>query len=236
MKKSLSIIIPVLNEELNIIPLTNKIIKILKKYKFEIIFVDDSSTDNSKKILNKLKLKYSFFNPIFRSSKRDLSKSCFDGIKKSKFQNILIMDGDQQHDPKYIPVMFDKYVKNNLDLVVGARKLYKPNNPGLSEIRRFVSLMLIYFFSFLNIETKDPMSGFFLFKKKIFTKNKKRYFGKGFKILADLIINSKPKLKTEDIYINFKRRYYNKSKMSYKVLLILINFYLISVWKKLFIN
>ena len=87
MKKSLSIIIPVLNEELNIIPLTNKIIKILKKYKFEIIFVDDSSTDNSKKILNKFKLKYSFFNPISRSSKRDLSKSCFDGIKKSKRQN-----------------------------------------------------------------------------------------------------------------------------------------------------
>ena len=146
------------------------------------------------------------------------------------------MDGDLQHDPKYIPVMLDKYLKNNLDLVVGARKLYKPNNPGLSEIRRFASLMLIYFFTFLNIETKDPMSGFFLFKKKIFTKNKKRYFGKGFKILADFMINSKPRLKTEDVYINFKRRYYNESKMSYKVLLILINFYLISVWKKLFIN
>ena len=236
MRKSLSIVIPVLNEELNIIPLTNKIIKTLKKYNFEIIFVDDSSFDSSKKILNDLKLKYSFFKPIFRTDKRDLSKSCFNGIKKSKFQNILIMDGDLQHDPKYIPVMFDKYLKNNLDLVVGARKLYKPNNPGLSEIRRFASLMLIYFFSFLNIETKDPMSGFFLFKKKIFTKNKKRYFGKGFKILADFIINSKPRLKTEDVYINFKRRYHNKSKMNYKILLILINFYLISLWKKLFIN
>ena len=235
MKKSLSIVIPVLNEELNIVPLTLKIVKILKKYKFEIIFVDDSSTDNSKKILNKLKLKYSFFKPIFRINERDLSKSCFEGIKKSKFQNILIMDGDLQHDPKYIPVMFNKYIKNNLDLVVGARKLYKPNNPGLSEIRRFASMILIYFFSFLNIETKDPMSGFFLFKKKIFTKNKKRYFGKGFKILADLIINSKPSLKTEDVYIDFKRRYENESKMNYKILLILIDFYLISLIKKLFI-
>ena len=235
MKKSLSIIIPILNEELNITPLTNKIIKTLKKYNFEIIFVDDSSTDNSKKILNKLKIKYSFFKPIFRSSERDLTKSCFDGIKKSKFKNILIMDGDLQHDPKFIPSMFDKYIKNNLDLVVGARKLYKSNNPGLSETRRFASLVLIYFFSFLNIKTKDPMSGFFLFKKKIFTKNKKRYFGKGFKILADLIINSKPRLKTEDVYIDFKRRYQNRSKMNYKILLILINFYLISLWKKLFI-
>ena len=235
MKRSLSIIIPVLNEELNIAPLTYKIIKSLKNYNFEIIFVDDSSTDNSKKILNKLKLKYSFFKPIFRSNERDLSKSCFDGIKKSKFDNILIMDGDLQHDPKYITNMFDKYIKKNIDLVVGARKLHKSNNPGLSETRRFASLILIYFFSFLNIQTKDPMSGFFLFKKEIFTKNKKRYFGKGFKILADLIINSKPRLNTEDVYINFKRRYHSKSKMSYKILIILIYFYLLSLWKKLFI-
>lgn len=235
MKKSLSIIIPVLNEELNIKPLTNKIIKTLKKYKFEIIFVDDSSTDSSKKILKKLKSKYPYFKPIFRSKKRDLSKSCFDGIKKSKYENILIMDGDLQHDPKFIPKMFNKYIKNNLDLVVGARKLYKPNNPGLSETRRFASLVLIKLFSFFNIKTKDPMSGFFLFKKKIFTKNKKRYFGKGFKILADLIINSKPSLNTEDVYIDFKRRYENESKMNYKILLILINFYLISLIKKLFV-
>lgn len=235
MKKSLSIIIPVLNEELNIKPLTNKIIKTLKKYKFEIIFVDDSSTDSSKKILKKLKSKYPYFKPIFRSKKRDLSKSCFDGIKKSKYENILIMDGDLQHDPKFIPKMFNKYIKNNLDLVVGARKLYKPNNPGLSETRRFASLILIKLFSFFNIKTKDPMSGFFLFKKKIFNKNKEKYFGKGFKILADLIINSKPSLNTEDVYIDFKRRYENESKMNYKILLILINFYLISLIKKLFV-
>lgn len=235
MKKSLSIIIPVLNEELNIKPLTNKIIKTLKKYKFEIIFVDDSSTDSSKKILKKLKSKYPYFKPIFRSKKRDLSKSCFDGIKKSKYENILIMDGDLQHDPKFIPKMFDKYIKNNLDLVVGARKLYKQNNPGLSETRRFASLILIKLFSFFNIKTKDPMSGFFLFKKKIFNKNKEKYFGKGFKILADLIINSKPSLNTEDVYIDFKRRYENESKMNYKILLILINFYLISLIKKLFV-
>ena len=235
MIRKLSIVIPILNEEKNILPLTKKIKKYLKSYDFEIIFVDDNSNDKSKEILKKLKKKYLFFKPIFRSNKRDLSKSCFDGIKKSRFENILIMDGDLQHDPKYIPNMFNKYIKENLDLVVGARKLYKPNNPGLSETRRFASLILIYFFSFLNIKTKDPMSGFFLFKKKIFTRNKKRYFGRGFKILADFIINSKPRLKTEDIYIDFKKRYQNKSKMNYKILFILINFYLLSLWKKLFI-
>ena len=45
MKNNLSIIIPILNEKNNILPLTIQIVKNLKKFKFEIIFVDDSSSD-----------------------------------------------------------------------------------------------------------------------------------------------------------------------------------------------
>ena len=79
------------------------------------------------------------------------------------------------------------------------------------------------------------MSGFFLFKKNIYERNKKNYFGKGFKILADIIINSKENLQIKDIYIDFKRRYESKSKMNTKILFILIQFYLKSLIKKLFI-
>ena len=49
MNKEISIVIPVLNEEKNIKLLTNKIKKVLKNFKFQIVFVDDSSEDNSKK-------------------------------------------------------------------------------------------------------------------------------------------------------------------------------------------
>ena len=220
MKGKLSLVIPILNEEKNIIPLTRKIIQNLKKIKYEIIFVDDSSIDNSQIKLKALKKKYKFFRPILRNKKKDLTQSCFDGIRRSKFENILVMDGDLQHDPKYIKKMLKIYNKYNLDIVIGSRKLLDGKNKGLSEPRRFASILLIYLFGIFKLETKDPMSGFFLFKKKIFTKNKKRYFGKGFKILADLIINSKPRLRTDDIYIDFKRRYESKSKMNYKILLI----------------
>ena len=67
---NLSIIIPVLNESNNIEKLTYRIIKYLENYKYEIIFVDDNSADNSKAILEKLKNKYNFFNPIFRKKKK----------------------------------------------------------------------------------------------------------------------------------------------------------------------
>ena len=232
MSKELSIVIPIFNEEKNIIPLTKKIRNILKNYKFEIIFVDDTSLDDSRKILKKLKKKYNFFNPIFRSGKRDLSRSCMNGIEKTKFTKILIMDGDLQHDPKYIPSMYKKLEDNKLDIVVATRKLFEPNNKGLSEIRRYVSIFLIFCFKIFNIKTKDPMSGFFLFKKKIYLNNKKYFFAKGFKILADFLINCKQTLKTQDININFNRRYNSKSKMNYKVLFILINFYLKSLFNK----
>ena len=231
MSNELSIISPALNEEKNIEPLTLKIIEHTKKTKFEIIFVDDNSTVQSKKILLNLAKKYKFFNPILRKKKRDLTQSCFDGINKSKYKNILILDADMQHDPKYIPQMLKEFNKGQ-DIVIGARKLTSGKNKGLSETRRFASIFLIFFFKIFNIQTKDPMSGFFLFKKDIYLKNKKRFFGKGFKILADILINSKTKLKAKDVPINFNRRYESESKMNTKILLILINFYIISLIKK----
>ena len=234
MKNKISIVIPALNEEKNIKPLTKKIIENLRNIKFEIIFVDDNSVDQSKNVLLALSEKYKFFNPLLRKKDRDLTQSCFDGIEKSKYPNILIMDADLQHNPKYIPIML-KVFNNNNDVVVGARKLTSGRNKGLSEFRRFASVILIFFFKIFNIKTTDPMSGFFIFKKKLYKKNKKYYFGKGFKILADILINSKDKLKTKDVYIDFNRRYESESKMSFKILVILIQFYLISLLKKLFI-
>ena len=235
MKNKISIVIPALNEEKNIKLLTKKIIKNLRNIKFEIIFVDDNSVDQSKSVLLALSKKYKFFNPLLRKKDRDLTQSCFDGIEKSKHPNILIMDADLQHNPKYIPTMLKIFNKNN-DVVVGARKLASGKNKGLSEFRRFASVILIFFFKIFNIKTTDPMSGFFLFKKKLYKKNKKYYFGKGFKILADILINSKDKLKTKDVYIDFNRRYESESKMSLKILLILIQFYLVSLFKKLFVQ
>ena len=233
MKSKISIVIPSLNEEKNIEPLTKKIIKNLKNIKFEIIFVDDNSIDRSRSILLALSKKYKFFNPILRKKDRDLTQSCFDGIERSKYSNILIMDADLQHDPKYIPKMLKIF--NNKDVVIGARKLTSGRNKGLTEFRRFASVILIFLFKIFDIKTSDPMSGFFMFKKKLFKKNKKFYFGKGFKILADILINSREKLKTKDIYIDFNRRYESESKMNFKILLILIQFYFRSLFKKLLI-
>ncbi len=220
-----SIIIPIFNEKNNISLLVSKINSYLKKYKYEIIFVDDSSTDGSKNILLKLNKKYKNLRVIFRKDKiRDLAKSCGDGFEISKFDNVIVMDGDLQHKPKYIPKMLAVYQKYNCDFVIGVRNLIKNRVKSLSFFRQSASFIIIKFFEiFFGKRTIDPMSGFFFFKKKIYIKNKKKLFLKGFKILADLIYSER-KFLIKDVIIKFDYRRKGKSKLNFKVLLILLQF------------
>lgn len=234
MKYKISIIIPIFNEEKNIIILLKKIIKCIKnKYIYEIIIVDDLSTDNSKKKIESFIKKKKKIIYIIRKNKRDLSQSCAAGFEKSKFQNILVMDGDLQHDPFYIPKLINKLVKNNYDIVVGARNFRNKNiTTNLGVIRLFFSRLLIKVVRiFLGELTSDPMSGFFVFKKKIYTNNKNKLYLYGYKILLDLIYNIK-KLKISDINIKFKKRKSGNSKMNYKIVYILIKFLIIKWIKK----
>ena len=229
----LSIIIPILNEEKNIEKLNALIYLNLKNIKFEIIFIDDNSKDNSKNILQKISKQFIHTNYIIRKNKRDLTQSCFVGILKSKYESILIMDGDLQHHPKYIKRMLKIFNKKKLDVIVGARNFNKINNE-ISLIRQMASIILIKMISiFLGAKTSDPMSGFFIFKKEIYYKNKNRLFGKGYKILCDLLYSSK-NLVIEDYFIQLNSRKEGYSKMSLNILCNILIFILLKFCNKFF--
>ena len=169
----LSIVIPILNEAKNIlllIPEINKTRVKLKIKKFEILLIDDNSIDNIKFVVKKLQKKYKYLKLFIRKNKKkDLSKSCVLGFEKASFKNILVMDGDNQHPPKYITKLFNVYSNGHFDIVVGSRDLLNKRSVGLSYIRRLFSIILIVGINYLlGNRTKDPMSGYFIFNKKIF--------------------------------------------------------------------
>ena len=223
--EELSIIIPIYNEAKNIRKLSLEIKKNLKLKKFEIIFVDDDSKDNSAKILSEVYKKDKKVRFLIRKNKiKDLSKSCILGFNNSKYNNILVMDGDFQHDPKYIKRFLHKYNTTQSDIVVGCRNFSYKKKQGLGFLRTFTSVFLIYLINFLlGKKTSDPLSGFFLFKKELFVKSKKKIYGKGFKILADIIYNNH-NINISDVKINFKKRLYGKSKINLKILFYLLIF------------
>ena len=231
-KKSyyLSIVIPILNEAKNIKLLVPKIVKNNKAKipKYEIIIVDDCSDDNIDQVILELKKKYKKIKFIKRKSKinRDLSQSCLMGFKKAKYENILVMDGDHQHNPTDIIRLYKVLVNRKLDIVIGSRNLIKNGAKGLGFIRYLASIFIIFIFNlFLGKKTTDPMSGFFIFKRRIIRQVKSKLYAKGFKILADIIYSANKNCKIEDVNINFNLRKQGGSKMNFKILLQLILFF-----------
>ena len=123
---NLSVVIPILREAPNLINLAEDISKNIYLENYEIIFIDDNSNDGSEEILKNLNKMNDKIKYIIRKEKKaDLSKSCALGFENSIFNNILVMDGDQQHDPKDINGLIKTFEFDKSDVVVGSRNLFK---------------------------------------------------------------------------------------------------------------
>jgi dolichol-phosphate mannosyltransferase len=223
-----SIIIPTYKEKENlkkIIPLICKSLS-AKEFIFEIIVVDDNSKDGTNKAFGKLKKKFNNIKLFIRKSRtRDLSLSCIQGFKLSKFDNILVMDADLQHNPNYLNLLIKRFHNEKIDFLVACRDFKDKSKVKINFTRFFLSKILIILFNFLlGFKTNDPMSGFFIFRKKIFEENKNKLFSKGYKILADLIYSSKSELKIKDQFIVFDQRDMSSSKLNFKILLLILIF------------
>tara|TARA_B100002019_G_C21108950_1_gene517387 strand:- start:46 stop:744 length:699 start_codon:yes stop_codon:yes gene_type:complete len=226
-----TIVIPVYNEVKNLRILIPKIYKELKNIKFELIIVDDSSDDGTSLTLKKFKKKN--LKHIIRKKERDLSKSCIEGFKKASSKNIIVMDGDLQHKPSDIKKFLYIFYKDRPDFVIGTRDLFKNKKHNLNFFRLYASRILILIVNLLlGNKTSDPMSGFFMFRKRVFKRSQKKLIKKGYKILLDLLYIKNQRVRVIDVNINFDSRIKGKSKMNLKILFYLI--YMIS--KKFFIR
>ena len=131
-----SIVIPLYNEAENINQLNLELLQALKdskniNHEFEIIYVNDGSTDKTLEYLKKLNnnIKTIILKNISNLAQ---SKSILNGIDVSNYNNIILLDGDLQNDPKDITRMIEIYNKKENVLVHGFRK--KRNDPYLTKI------------------------------------------------------------------------------------------------------
>lgn len=119
----LSIILPVFNENQTLNDLFSSIIEVLSKlaYSFEIIFVDDGSTDGSYITLKKIAAENKNVRLIRFMRNFGQTAAMSAGISYSSGKTIILMDSDQQNDPNDIPLLVDK-INEGYDLVSGWRK------------------------------------------------------------------------------------------------------------------
>ncbi len=122
-KLEISIVVPVFNEQDNLRPLLTEIETVMKGLgkPFEIIFIDDKSTDRSLKTLEELKKEKSFVRIVRHSINSGESAAEATGFKFANGDVIITMDADQQNDPSDIPSLLASLGKD-VAAVCGVRR------------------------------------------------------------------------------------------------------------------
>jgi dolichol-phosphate mannosyltransferase len=219
----ISIIIPTYNESQNIV-------KILKSIKENLptniisqtIVVDDNSPDGTGKIVEEYlkdfkKIADHTIEIIHRKAKDGLGSAILKGIQQASGDTIVVMDCDFSHPPQIIPKLIESIKKYQYDIAVASRYIKGGKIKGWSIKRKIMSkFATLVAKKGLGIDAKDPMSGFFAFKKNIL--NGLNIDAIGYKILLEILVKTK-NVTIKEIPYTFQDREFGSSKLSIKTIL-----------------
>ncbi len=170
-----SIIIPIYNEE-RVIKKLLKRVNSVKKIKKEIILINDGSTDQTLKILQK-DCKKMYAKLISYKNNRGKGFACKKGILKAKGEVIIIQDGDLEYNPNDYYKLLKPIYMNKTNIVYGSRVLKggirKRPNTFSFKIRIFANHFLTFLSNKINNQNlTDAHTCYKVFKKKIINKIK----------------------------------------------------------------
>jgi glycosyltransferase involved in cell wall biosynthesis len=216
--KELSVVIPVMNEEDNIQPLLEAVDGALANFDYEVILVDDGSTDATKKRI----IEHANVHTVLVELRKNYGQSTamMAGIDHATGKYIALLDGDLQNDPTDIPFMLDLMIREDWDVVAGNRKNRKdgmvlrkvPSKIANAMIRRMTNVYIKDYGCTLKIFKKEIAEDLGLYGElhrfipvlaklqgaritQVDVKHHPRRFGKSkygigrtFKVLSDLVL------------------------------------------------
>lgn len=213
-----SVIVPVLNERGNILPLIARLDAVLAGLEWEVVFVDDDSVDGTADFCRKTAFSDERVRVIQRVGRLGLATACVEGILATSSPFVVVMDGDLQHDERRIPEMLRLAQQEGLDVVIASRNLavggmgdFSAQRVRLSNLGKRLTRMLV------QCEISDPMSGFFLLDRRFFHEVVHDLSQIGFKILLDLIASSKRPVQMAEVPYVFRTRLTGESKLDTSV-------------------
>ena len=209
----LAVIAPTFNEADNVAPLIDAVHRALECVDYELLFVDDDSQDLTWQRVEEIAAHNPRVRVLRRSPPRGLALSVIDGFLDTKADIVACIDADLQHDPAILPAMLSM-LENGSDLVVGSRYVSEGKLENWSRIRQAESWIATKLAKLsLGIEVSDPMSGYFMMRRKDFLRTRQELDVQGFKILLEILVALQPRDVVEMPY-TFRPRVAGKSKLN----------------------
>ena len=217
----LSIVVPTYDEVPNIRPLTERVFATTRKagLEAELLFVDDESKGSAETVKIVESLQSEGFPVRIHARKKvegsGLSSAVLLGFEKAKYNAMLCMDADLQHEPESVPTVAGPILNGEADFCVGSRNI---GGGGIgfewSIVRRIISQGATALAMLLSSST-DHMSGFFATTKDLVNRGKETCNPIGFKIGLELMVRGRA-AKVVDAPITFQNREAGESKLSFK--------------------
>ncbi len=216
----LCVIVPVLNEHDNVAPLVETLRTALDGIAWEVVFVDDDSTDGTRDAVAAIGRTDPRIRLLHRLGRRGLASAFIEGAQCSLAPFVAAMDGDLQHDEALLPHMLAVLRSNTADVVVGSRYVpggdlgdWDRKRAGMSGLATRMGQVV------LRIHVADPMSGFFMLPRAVFQRALPHLSAIGFKILLDVLASLPETPRVVELPFRFRTRLAGESKLDAGVLI-----------------
>jgi dolichol-phosphate mannosyltransferase len=216
----LAVIVPVLNERDNIVPLLSKLANVLKDIVHEVIFVDDGSKDGTQAEIEEIARFDSHVRLVRRFGRRGLSSAVIEGMCASVADVVAVIDGDLQHDETILPKMYSAIADDGKDLAIGTRYSGDGSVGDWNKTRVSISRFATRLASpIMKTPLSDPMSGFFAIRRSVLLDLIPQLSTVGYKILLDIVASAGKRLNTAELPYRFGVRVAGESKLDSAVIL-----------------
>lgn len=216
----LSVVVPTLNEVGNIELLLERLSVSLAGIEWEVIFVDDGSTDGTPELLTSIAQADRRVRMIRRIGRRGLASAVVEGALASTTPVVAVIDADLQHDDKILPDLYRAVEDDRNELAIGTRYAANGSTGDWAEDRLKISRFATALASpIMKTRLSDPMSGLFAVRRDVLLEAAPKLSSVGYKILLDLVASHPRRLKVAEVGYTFGSRQHGESKLDEMVAL-----------------